>query len=87
MGSDFGKILNRPKEMNAVCIKVLLLFSRPICPISLYIFSSDTQACFALVSNIIISVVSVCPVVVLVLLSIHPSRHPSIQVPHPGRRR
>ncbi len=26
--------------------------------------------------------VSVCPVV-LVLLSIHPPRHPSIQVPHP----
>jgi hypothetical protein len=23
MGSDFGKILNRPKEMNAVCTKVL----------------------------------------------------------------
>ncbi len=37
--------------------------------------------CTSPISNIIISVVSVCPV--LVLLSIHPSRHPSIQVPHP----
>ncbi len=52
LGIVFRKILNRPKEMNAVSTKVLLLFfssSLPICPI--HIFSSDTEACFALITS------------------------------------
>ncbi len=39
MGSDFGEILNWPKEMNAVSIKVLLQFFRPVCRFSPSIFS------------------------------------------------
>jgi len=44
MGSDFGKILNRPKEMNAVCTKVLLQFFPPVCPFALSIFSQVTPS-------------------------------------------
>jgi hypothetical protein len=51
MGTDFGKTLNRPKEMNEVCTKVLLQFFPPVCPFApIRIFSSDTGACFALVT-------------------------------------
>jgi hypothetical protein len=42
MGSDFGKILNRPKEMNAVCTKVLLKCFPPVCPFVPSIFSPVT---------------------------------------------
>jgi len=34
-----GKILNRPKEMNAVSTKVLLRFSPPVCPFAPFIFT------------------------------------------------
>jgi len=42
MGSDFRKILNRPKEMNAVCTKVLLQFFPLVCPLAPSIFSQVT---------------------------------------------
>jgi len=37
-----GKLLNRPKEMNAVSTKVLLQFFPPVCPFALSIFSQVT---------------------------------------------
>ncbi len=46
--------LNRPKKMNAVSTKALLPFFPPVCPFAPSIFfSSDTQACFALVTSYI----------------------------------
>jgi len=52
LGIVFRKILNRPKEMNAVSTKVLLLFFPPVCPFApSRLFSSDTQACFARITS------------------------------------
>ncbi len=46
------KTLNRPKEMNAVSTKVLLrFFSSSLHFCLIHIFSSDTQACFAVITS------------------------------------
>ncbi len=54
-----GKMLNRPKKLNAVSTNVLLQFFSPVCPLPHSIFSNklgDTQAHFALITFPVMSV-------------------------------
>ncbi len=89
IGGCWGKILNKGNECSQYkTVAAIVSSSQPICPI--HIFSSDTQACFALVTSIACQVIRYIPlytpsvVITCITWTQNMPRHDKVKINRPN---